>query len=66
MERKQETIEQVNMLVQKWRETADGATKEFLRQEIVHYAASCSEFSATMAAFLASIPGLADESAAHA
>ena len=59
VERKQERIEQVNMLVQKWKETADGATKEFLRQEIVHYAASCSEFSATMAAFLGSIPELA-------
>ena len=44
---------------------ADGV-QEFLRQEIVHYAASCSEFSATMASFLASIPGLADESAEHA
>ena len=66
IERKQESIEQVNMLVQKWRETGDGATKEFLRQEIVRYKAACSEFSATMAAFLASIPGLADETAVHA
>ena len=57
VERRQERIEQVNMLVQKWNETADGPTKEFLRQEIVNWATSASEFSATMNAYLGNIPG---------
>ena len=52
IERKQERIEQLNMLVQKWRETPNGPTREFLQEEIMKYAADGAEFAGTFRAFI--------------
>ena len=52
IERKQERIEQFNMLVQLWRETLDGLTRQFLQEEIMKYAADAAEFSGTFRAFI--------------
>ena len=53
-ERKQEKIENLNLLVQQWRECAEGETREFLRKEILQYAAADAEFAATIRAFIGS------------
>ena len=53
-ERKQERIESLNFLIQKWRECTEGETRKVLRAEILRYAAAASEFSATLRAFIAS------------
>lgn len=63
VERRQERLEQLNLLIQKWMETTDGPTKEFLRQEIRECAAAASEFSAAMDAFLAHVPELVEGAA---
>lgn len=52
IERKQERIEQLNMLVQQWRETPDGPTRQFLKEEIMKYAADDAEFAGTIRAFI--------------
>ena len=52
IERKQERIEQFNMLVQLWRETLDGPTRQFLQEEIMKYAADAAEFAGTFRAFI--------------
>ena len=56
MERKQERIEQLNFLVQQWRETQNGMTRQFLREEILQYVSDSAEFAATMRAFIESQP----------
>lgn len=54
LERKQERIENLNFLIQKWRECAEGETRNFFRDEILQYAAAASEFSATSRSFIES------------
>ncbi|MDE0302182.1 MAG: HNH endonuclease signature motif containing protein [Gammaproteobacteria bacterium] len=51
-ERKQEKIETLNFLIQKWRECPEGETRTFLQTEILEYAKTASEFSATLKAFI--------------
>ena len=52
IERKQERIEQLNMLVQQWRETPNGPTRQFLQEEIMQYASDAAEFAGTVRAFI--------------
>lgn len=52
IERKQEQIERVNVLVTRWQETSDGPTRDFMRDEIVSYARDPAEFAATIRAYL--------------
>ena len=52
IERKQERIEQLNTLVQQWRETPNGPTRQFLKEEILKYAADDAEFAGTFRAFI--------------
>ena len=52
IERKQEQIEQLNTLVQQWRETPNGPTRQFLKEEILKYAADDAEFAGTFRAFI--------------
>ena len=52
IERKQERIEQLNMLVQQWREMPNGPTRQFLREEIMQYASDDAEFAGTIRAFI--------------
>ena len=52
IERKQELIEQFNFLVERWRETEAGATREFLWEEMLQYANDDAEFAATIRAFI--------------
>ena len=56
LERKQERIEEINNLILKWRETRGHATRQFLRREIMRYAADDAEYAATIRAFLLSQP----------
>ena len=51
-ERKQERIEQLNMLVQEWRKMPNGPTRQFLREEIMQYASDDAEFAGTIRAFI--------------
>ena len=52
IERKQERIEQLNMLVQHWREMSNGPTRQILREEIMKYASDDAEFAGTIRAFI--------------
>ncbi|MXX15114.1 MAG: HNH endonuclease [Gemmatimonadetes bacterium] len=52
IERKQERIEQLNMLVQQWREMPNGSTRQFLWEEIMQYASDDAEFAGTIRAFI--------------
>ena len=65
VERRQEEIEQLNLLIQKWQEMSEGPTKEFLRQEIDERAAPIAEFSAAVDAFLANIQEFAEVTGAR-
>lgn len=57
VERRQERIGQLNLLVQQWLGTPDGPTKDFLKGEIAQYEASSAEYSATMSAFVQAAVG---------
>ena len=45
-------FENLNFLIQRWRECLEGETRRFLRAEILQLAATASEFSATLRAFI--------------
>lgn len=53
LERKQERIEQLNVLIRQWRDTPDGPTREFMKEEILEHAANEAEFAATVRTYLA-------------
>jgi len=55
VERKQEMLERINLLVHQWNETGAGPTKDFLRDEILSYAEDRAEFAATVRAYLRTI-----------
>lgn len=55
VERKQEMLERINLLVQQWDETGEGPTKDFIRAEILRYADDSAEFAATVRAYLQSV-----------
>ena len=55
IERKQERIEQLNLLIQQWREMPNGPTRQFLRKEINQYADDNAEFAATARAFIEAV-----------
>ena len=40
------------MLVQQWRETPNGPTRQFLQEEIMQYASDAAEFAGTVRAFI--------------
>lgn len=52
VERKQEMLERLNLLVHQWNETGAGPTKDFLREEILSHAENGAEFAATVRAYL--------------
>ena len=57
LERKQERIESLNFLIQKWRECPEGETREFFRKEILAYTDMATEFAATLRAFIGNALG---------
>ncbi len=57
LERKQERIESLNFLIQKWRECSNENTRKFLKEEILQYASTSSEFSATLKSFIVTALG---------
>ena len=61
IERKQERIEAINMLLQRWREMPNCATRLILQNEIKRFANDASEFAATIRAFIQGEKGLTDQ-----
>lgn len=61
VERKQERIEQVSLLVRRWLDTPEGPTRNFLKMEILEQAAGNAEFAATIQAYLKHELGWSDD-----
>lgn len=57
IERRQECLEQLNSLLQKWRKIQNGPTRDIIKREIMKHASDSAEFAATSRAFIRSEMG---------
>lgn len=52
VERRGELLERLQLMIDRWAQSPEGPTREFLREQIVERALDCHEYAATTRAFL--------------